>query len=139
MNSAAPIRVSEDFAGLRRAALELLEEERTRPERERLKRVAEGAANAEALRAAASACGGRTLAPGYYRRVVEYLVWLERVVPLCGIGSRDLLPSDLTGLDALAAARADFEKQHPPCPQCGGPLENPAALSCRCGWRKKTA
>jgi len=115
------IRVSEDFAGLRRAALELFEEMLPKPEM--------------GLRDLSS---GRTLAPGYYRRVGEYLLWLDRLVEI-GLDAQSLALDDLTGLDALAAARSEFQRRHPPCGRCGQPLDSPSAFSCRCGWRKDPA
>lgn len=123
------IRVAEDFEGLRAAALELLEESFEAPEMDRLRRLAETAANrAEML---AKLPQRRTLSPGYY-------IWLaaiqECVIEPMEAGimfaERDLLAEEVLALLAIRRARADFNEAHPPCKGCSKPMRDARAGYC---------
>jgi hypothetical protein len=126
MNHCA-VSVAKDFCGLKQAALELLEEERSAPERERLERLALAAANSNEILEAIK--GNRSLAEGYYARV-GYLMELESFL---GMGLRlsfDLDMAELRGMQSVAAARAEFDRGHPPCKGCGVRLENEWDKTC---------
>jgi len=117
------IAVPHDAEGLRQAALELLEESLESEERERIERLAEGAANAEAMRASLRA--KRTLSPGYYIWLGFLLEEIEQPMS-AGLSFRaaDLDAEEMAGLRALHEARSDFRKAHPPCRVCGRPLHD---------------
>ncbi len=126
MNHCA-VSVAKDFGGLKQAALELMEEARSAPERERLERLTLGAANSnEILQAMGS---NRSLAEGYYVRV-GYLMELGSFLSM-GLQLRfDLDMAELRGMQSIAAARAEFDRAHPPCKGCGKLLENEWDRSC---------
>jgi len=127
--------ISRDTAGLEKAAMELLEEWRTREERERLAKVAAGAANREALEA--SLGGSRTLPEAYYPRAI-FLLELDELVQ-GGLPVASLTLAEWHGVRAVRSARAQWEAQHPPCPDCGELLASRHALACRCGWRRQAS
>jgi len=126
MNQSA-VSIAGDFCGLKQAALELMEEVRSAPERERIERLAPWAANSsEILQASRS---NRSLAEGYYARV-GYLLELETFVGM-GLQFRfDLDMTELRGMLSVAAARAEFDRAHPPCKGCGVRLEKAWDRSC---------
>jgi hypothetical protein len=71
-----------------------------------------------------------TLSPGYYKRA-EYLLWLEKCKDgglLDQMGGLTMAEAD--GLLAVAEARNEFERNHPPCGVCGARQETPFATSC---------
>jgi hypothetical protein len=73
-----------------------------------------------------------TLSPGYYKRA-EYLLWLEKCKK-SGLASGDFSLAEADGLMAVAEARAEFERNHPPCGVCGALQDSPFAPSChKCG------
>lgn len=111
------IAVAEDARGLAAAAAELLEESfAAQREKNRAKEILEELA------------AKRRLPVGYYARVFA-LQELEEQLE-CGL-NLSALPADIgEGLAALRRARAAFERQHPPCPQCGAPLEHSSAHHC---------
>ena len=126
MNGCA-VYVAKDFSGLKQAALELLEEARSAPERERLQRLARASANpSEVLQASES---NRSLAEGYYARI-GYLMELEAFLGMGVQLSFDLDMTELRGLLSIAAARAEFDRAHPPCRGCGVRLENEWDKTC---------
>ncbi len=73
-----------------------------------------------------------TLSPGYYK-LAEYFLWLEKCK------DNDLIKGAFTlaeseGLIAVAEARAQFERNHPPCGACGALQDSPFATGChKCG------
>ena len=69
-----------------------------------------------------------TLSPGYYRRA-EYLLWLEKCKS-AGLAEGAFTLAEADGLIAVAEARAEFERNHPPCGVCGARQETPFATSC---------
>jgi hypothetical protein len=121
------VSVAKDFSGLRQAALELMEEARSAPERERLERLARGAANSEEILQVMGR--NRSLAEGYYARV-GYLMELESFLSM-GVQLRfDLDMAELRGMQSIAAARAEFDRGHPTCKGCGVRLENEWDKTC---------
>src|SRR5260370_32177302 len=108
---------AKDFSGLKQAALELMEEARSAPERERIEKLAQMSADpGEILRA----CGGkRSLAEGYYARV-GYLMELQSFLSMGVQLSFALDVPELRGMQSIAGARAEFDRAHPPCKGSGG-------------------
>jgi hypothetical protein len=128
------IQVARDFEGLRQAAVTMLEEARLAQQRDRLAELADQVSEPSALLGPGPAA--RTLAAGYYDRVV-YLLDVEATLARgISIPSSSLAATECLGLKALAAARVEFEREHPPCPQCGEPLETRFSSFHSCGWRK---
>lgn len=73
-----------------------------------------------------------TLSPGYYKRA-EFLLWLEKQKQI-GVVSAPWQLSEAQGLAAVADARSQFERCHPPCGVCGALQDSPFAGSCcACG------
>jgi hypothetical protein len=71
-----------------------------------------------------------TLSPGYYKRA-EYLLWLDKCKSTgCSIRWAATRWPRRTGLLAVAEARGQFERKHPPCGVCGALQETPFATSC---------
>jgi NADH pyrophosphatase NudC (nudix superfamily) len=120
------VLVAKDFLALKKTALELMEEARSAPERERIMRLARGASNAGEVAALVS-CTKRSFAEGYYDRV-GYLLELESYLALQM--RQDLDMDELRGLVAIAGARAEFARTHPPCSGCGKQLENEWDKTC---------
>jgi hypothetical protein len=123
------IAVAQDAEGLRRAYVELLEESMDAPERERNERLAEMAANPEAL--LNSTPERRTLSPGYY----GWVRYLQEAIegPLeCGVAipESQLIAEEVEGLAALRAGRMEFRQKHPPCRGCGKPLADASFKMC---------
>lgn len=110
------IYVATDFEGLRRAAVEYLEECVTADERERRWQKSHTAANRDELQQ--QLAPRRTLAEGYYARV-GYLLDLQEMIEI-GLQFRtaDLKHKELAGLMAMRDARAEFEQRWPAC-GCG--------------------
>jgi hypothetical protein len=71
-----------------------------------------------------------TLSPGYYKRA-EYLLWLDEQKKV-GVLNSNWTLSEADGLAAVARARNEYERNHPPCGVCGKLQESPFATSC-CG------
>lgn len=76
----------------------------------------------------------RELSPGYYSRA-EYLLDLGAAIELgAQYPAAFLARADVTGLQQLRRAKAEFERDHPPCPQCGTRQPNRHMLKCAgCG------
>jgi hypothetical protein len=75
-----------------------------------------------------------TLSPGYYKRA-EFLLWLEEQKKV-GVATTDWTLSEADGLVAVAQARREFERNHPPCGVCGALQDSPFAVSCcKCGTK----
>ncbi len=73
-----------------------------------------------------------TLSPGYYKRA-EYLLWLEKCKNT-GLADGDFTLAESEGLMAVAEARAQFERNHPPCGVCSALQDSPFSTSChKCG------
>ena len=69
-----------------------------------------------------------TLSPGYYKRA-DYLLWLDKCKST-GLAMGGYTLAEAEGLMAVAEARGQFERQHPPCGVCGALQETPFATSC---------
>lgn len=112
------IVVSQDAEGLKTAAMELLEEEFERPNREALERVAAQSADPEAVLRGAPA--PRTLSPGYYMFLGYVVEAIEQPLE-AGVTFTiaELDSGELLALRALKEARAEFRRKHPPCGRCG--------------------
>jgi hypothetical protein len=131
------VSIAHDYGGLKRATLELLEEARMEPQRQRAERMAEYAANAEEI--LAGTAPRKTMADGYYARI-SYLLELEAIVRLgAGLATLVLDLSEMHGLTALAAARIRFDELHPPCRKCGVRLENEGERTCAACWQAEAA
>ena len=122
------IDVTRDQEGLRQAVLELLE------------RGFVEARTSGSLDAADDASSERifgslpplTLSPGYYKRA-EYLLWLDEQKKI-GVLEMHFILAEAEGLAAVAQARSQFERSHPPCGVCGALQDSPFATSCsKCG------
>jgi len=119
------IPVEHDYARLRCAAGELLEESLAAMRAADLKsRAARGANIEELLRRFRVE---RTLGPGYYARAA-YLFELDQV--LGEALSLELRATQLRGVLAIRAAREGFERRHPSCPHCARPLDSAGAIQC---------
>jgi hypothetical protein len=70
----------------------------------------------------------RKLSPAYYR-LADYLLWLDQVIKT-GLRIRQATEDEVTGLCALSCARDKFERQHPPCYQCGLRQQSEYAVAC---------
>jgi hypothetical protein len=122
------VHVARDYGGLQRATLELLEEARLEPQRQKAERLAEHCENAE--RVLAAVAPKRTLADGYYARV-GYLFELESMIRRgAGIATMVLDMDESRGLTAIEAARNQFDALHPQCRRCGVRLENEWDRTC---------
>lgn len=72
----------------------------------------------------------RDLSPGYYSRA-EYLLDLGTAIELgAQYAAAQLARADVQGLQQLRRAKAGFERDHPPCPQCGTRQPNRHMLKC---------
>lgn len=123
---------AKDAAGMRTAFLELLEEARREPGRRRTERTAEHAANREEILASLDGVAegdGRTLADGYYDWA-GYVSWLATRLEGGLVSAAGMTENEAAGIEALRAAKAEFAREHPPCPHCGWPME--ASYSMRC-------
>jgi hypothetical protein len=69
-----------------------------------------------------------TLSPGYYK-CAEYLLWLEKCKN-SGLVESAFSMAEGQGLMAVADARREFERNHPPCGVCGALQESPFSVSC---------
>lgn len=109
---------------------ELMEEAMDEPEAERLRGIAQFAANGEAVLAAIPA--RRTLPMAYYQRVGFLVTEVEE--HLRGgitMGPRDI-PADVAlGLRAIEAGRREFARLHPGCGRCGTPVPNAGLRFCQ--------
>ncbi|MGO8759364.1 MAG: hypothetical protein ACLQG3_14690 [Terracidiphilus sp.] len=120
------IDVTRDMEGLRQALSEMLERGYAQS---RVSRSLDSADENGGERIFGS-LPGITLSPGYYKRA-EYLLWLEKCKStglLDQMGGLTMPEAD--GLMAVAEARAEFERNHPPCGVCGARQESPFATSC---------
>jgi hypothetical protein len=124
---ARAISVAGDFRGLKQAARELMEEARSAPERERIEKLMRHAAAPDGVLLATGV--NRSLAEGYYSRV-GYLLELETFLNMCSNPGFNLNMAELRGILSIRAARAEFDRAHPPCRGCGKRLENEWDQSC---------
>lgn len=59
----------------------------------------------------------KTLSPSYYEQVL-YLLWLEDKMS-AGIEFSAISADEAEGLGAIQRARQQFNREHPPCANCG--------------------
>jgi len=120
------INVANDGEGVKQAVLELFEESLREPD---LKRSLERLKPAmDEFETVVKFAGDRRLSPGYYTRAF-YLIWLRGRLEV-GV-TFDLYADEADGLLALAAARGEFETNHPACCYCGARQLYKTARRCR--------
>jgi hypothetical protein len=134
VSQALPFRipVDRDAAGLQLAARALFEESL---QHHKLGQVLDRMAPAEQDRVLDS-MPAREISPGYYTRAA-YFINLSGMLklgipfdPACFTGG------DVTGLQAVRSAFAEFEREHPCCPRCGERQDNPHMPKCfGCGLK----
>lgn len=107
--------VARDARGVEQAAYELLKTPYLRERAEKLRRLAEGTANAE--RVLAQIDDEQSLADGYYVRAY-YLFWLDSTLEYSPAAPGELLADDVEGLRVIASARARFQREFASCPRC---------------------
>jgi len=115
------ICVAEDAEGLQIAAHELLEEELAK---RRFDELSPRLGPQQRVIARKGLGTQRTLAAGYYP-YAAFLFWLAGRVKRV-----TLKAGDAEGIEAVDAARAEFHKAHPQCPNCGEALESALSISC---------
>src|SRR5579864_3527926 len=125
------IVVSRDYEGLRIAAMELLEEQRTSRDQELRFRNLDLANTANADAVLEQMAHKRTVSDGYYMRV-RYLFWLEGMLKLNAV-IPELQVNEAEGLEAVSAARNEFRSKYPPCGRCGFPNHKFIPRCAECG------
>lgn len=70
----------------------------------------------------------RTVAAGFYD-YASYLFWVRSMMDVNV--DIQILAEEAEGLRAIEAARYDFERDHPPCPQCGARQYSSTPIKCR--------
>ena len=119
--------VTQDINAVREAAVELMKESLKEGDIERqIENVLlHGGAEESTL---AKLMPVRTVADGFYN-FATYLMWLRGMMDS---GVEIVLTADeAEGLCAIEAARQEFERDHPACPQCGLRQYSRFAMSCR--------
>lgn len=120
--------VAHDAEGIRQAALTLFAEPLAAAQLAKAKAAAPGRlSHAQRLRLEEEFAVPRPLGEGYYDRV-DFLLWLDRVFD--ALPSLPLPSETFAGLEAVRAARAEFEAAHPPCAKCGARQDSRLAQSC---------
>lgn len=124
------IQVERDHEGLHTALVGLFEEAFQKSAIEEASRMADK----EQRRRMLDELPARELSPGYYTRAT-YILDLGRALETGVSYSADLLTrEDVRGLQMLARAKAEFEREHPACGACGARQDNRFSLQCRgCG------
>ena len=82
----------------------------------------------------------RVISPGYYKRAA-YLLQLANTLELGIPFPPDCFTlHDVTGIQAVRMARAEFEREHPACPRCGERQDNPHMPACpHCNQKLRSA
>jgi hypothetical protein len=120
--------VAHDTEGIRQAALTLFAEPLAAAQLAKAKAAMRGKlSHAQLLRLEEEYAVPRPLGEGYYERA-GYLLWLDRLFEV--VPSLPLNSEQFAGLEAVRAARAEFEAAHPPCAKCGMRLDSRLAQSC---------
>lgn len=118
-----------DREGLKQALLHLMEESLTF---RRIESTLDSASDATRERLLGQ-MPERQLTPAYYL-LGDYLIWLAAGLEAVGASLPDATAFEANGLAILAAARNEFEREHPPCWQCGERQDSRDALQCcECG------
>lgn len=124
------IQVERDTEGLHQALVALFEEAFHRNAIDQAARMADREERQRMLDEIAE----RTLSPGYYARA-DYILDLGRSLEM-GISytATMLTREDVQGLQALSRAKAEFEREHPACGNCGVRQDNRFMPKCKgCG------
>jgi hypothetical protein len=82
----------------------------------------------DGLAALAKLMPRRSLTDAYYV-YAEYLMWL-RAMRDADVDV-EILADEAEGLRAIEAARQEYEREHPACPECGVRQYSRFAMSCR--------
>jgi hypothetical protein len=118
--------VSEDTASVRQACIELFEESLHEDDTNRaLENLVAQEADPETLKKALPV---RTLVNAFYE-YAAYLMWLRGM--LSSDVELEILADEAEGLRTLEAARQEFERAHPACPQCRFRQYSTAPMTCR--------
>jgi hypothetical protein len=125
--------VHQDMESVRQAALELMVESLKREDTERqIGNLHAQEAGPEMLMKVAPAL---TLAHGFYE-YASYLMWLRGMIE--ADVELPIYADEAEGLVAIQAARQEFERSHPGCPQCGVRQYSTTPILCRkCGMNFK--
>jgi len=120
--------VTQSMDGIRQAALELMEESLGAEDVERqLDNLCAQDADEATLEKVIPV---RTMADGFYE-FASYLLWVRGI--LDANVEMSITADDAEGLRALEAARQQFERDHPACPQCGTRQYSSTEMRCRKG------
>jgi hypothetical protein len=112
--------------GVRQAALELMVESLDAEDVERqLDNLRAQDADEETL---AKVMPMRTMADGFYD-FASYILWIRGLID--SNVEIPIMADEAEGLRALEAARQEFERSHPACPQCGTRQYSSTAMRCR--------
>lgn len=124
------MQVTQDMDGVRHAALELMVESLRAEDVDRVvENLIAQDADPETL---AKALPRRSLPNAYYD-YAAYIMWLRSMRD--ADVDMEILADEAEGLRAIESAWQQYERDHPPCPQCGTRQLSRNALSCRknCG------
>lgn len=120
--------VTQSMDGVRQAALELMKESLGAEDVERqIDNLRAQDADEATL---AKVMPVRTMADGFYD-FARHIMWIRQMIN-SGV-EISIMADEAEGLCALEAARQEFERQHPACPQCGTRQYSSTAMRCRKG------
>jgi hypothetical protein len=125
----------QDIDEVRQAALELMVESLKAEDVDR--QINNVLLDEDGLAALAKLMPRRSLTDAYYV-YAEYLMWL-RAMRDADVDV-EILADEAEGLRAIEAARQEYEREHPACPECGVRQYSRFAMSCRisrCGAKFK--
>jgi hypothetical protein len=120
------VNVTQDIDEVRQAALELMVESLKAEDVER--QINNVLLDDDGLAALAKLMPRRSLTDAYYV-YAEYLMWL-RAMRDADVDV-EILADEAEGLRAIEAARQEYEREHPACPECGTRQYSRFAVSCR--------
>jgi hypothetical protein len=120
------VLVTQDIPGITQAARELMEESLRQ---EDMERVLENLLLQDAdFATLAKAYPVRHLAEGYYE-YATYILWMRGKLD-AGL-QMSIMADEADGLCAIEAARQQFDRDHPACPQCGKRQYSSTPIRCR--------
>lgn len=118
--------VTQNFDAVRQAALELMKESLKAEDIERqIENLLLHDAGESDL---AKIVPVRTMADGFYD-FATYILWLRGMID--ADVEISVLADEAEGLRAIEAARQEFERDHPECPQCGRRQDSSTPIRCR--------
>lgn len=121
--------VTQDMNGVRQAALEMMNESLRADD---LARQIQGLMSDDDLAAYAVSLAKtvpvRSVASGFYD-YAAYLFWMRSMID--ANVEITVLADEAEGLRAIEAARQEFERDHPACPQCGARQDSSTRIKCR--------